>query len=245
MPKLSIIIPCKNEEKDLPKLLASIKQQTFTDYEVIVASWSTDRTKEVAESFGVRVVEHDRVGPGPGRNVGALHAKGEYLLFLDADVVMSSDHYLADVMREFDAKKADIATCYVKPISDNVIDHVMHGAYNMYAKATETVRPHAPGFCMLVRRGTHEKIKGFDEEVVFAEDHDYVQRAAKKGSVFRVLESHPIAVSVRRLDKDGRLGIAIKYVYGELHMMVKGPFKKTPFKYEMGGEVKKKSKKIS
>lgn len=244
MPKLSIIIPCKNEEAQIPKLLASIKRQTFTDYEVIVAdAHSDDGTKKVAEEYGATVIEGGM--PGPGRNRGALHAKGEYLLFLDADVELSSSRYLEDVLREFDKKKADIATCYVRPASDNPIDHVLHGAYNVYAKVMEQIRPHAPGFCMLVRRDTHVKINGFDEEVVFAEDHDYVQRAAKQGSTFRVLESHPIVASVRRLDKDGRLGIAVKYVYGELHMMMKGPMKATPFKYEMGGEAKKTTKKKS
>ena len=239
MPKLSIIIPCKNEEEHLPKLLASIKKQTFKDYEVIVAdAHSTDRTKEIAKSSGAIIIEGGM--PGPGRNRGALRAKGEYLLFLDADVQLTSSRYLEDVIREFDDKKADIATCRVQPLSDLAVDQILHGAYNTFVKATELVRPHAPGFCMLVRRGTHEEINGFDEEVVFAEDHDYVQRAAKQGRTFRLLESHPIAASVRRLEKDGRLGIAIKYVYGELHMLMKGPFKKAPFKYEMGGKTKKK-----
>lgn len=234
VPKLSIIIPCKNEEEHLPNLLASIKKQTFTDYEVIIAdAHSTDRTREIAESFGATVIEGGM--PGPGRNKGALRAKGTYLLFLDADVQLPSPRYLEDVMREFDDKKADVATCRVQPLSDHPVDQILHGAYNTFVKATETVRPHAPGFCMLVRREAHHEIKGFDEDVVFAEDHDYVQRAAKGGRTFRLLESHPIAASVRRLEKDGRLAIALKYVYGELHMLLKGPFKKQPFKYEMGG----------
>ena len=96
MPKLSIIIPCKNEEEQLPKLLASIKRQTFTDYEIIVAdAHSKDRTREIAESFGARVVEGGM--PGPGRNKGALQAQGTHLLFLDADVTFLSHRYLENV----------------------------------------------------------------------------------------------------------------------------------------------------
>jgi hypothetical protein len=87
----------------------------------------------------------------------------------------------------------------------------------------------------LVRRDVHHGINGFDEDVVFAEDHDYVQRAAKDGHRFGILRSHPIAVSVRRLEKDGRLSIALKYVFGELYMMTKGSFKEAPFEYQMGG----------
>lgn len=233
--KLSIVIPCKNEEDLLPKLLASIKKQTFTDYEVIVAdAHSTDRTCEIAKSYGARVVEGGM--PGPGRNRGALNAKGDLLLFLDADVVLASNRYLEDALKEFDAKKADVATCQIHPISDKIIDRALHGAYNAYAKLTEEVLPHAAGMCILVRRHTHEGLKGFNEQVVLAEDMDYVRRAAKEGHRFKVLTSHPIEASVRRLDKEGRWGLVFKYVFGELQMLLTGPITKLPFEYEMGGK---------
>ena len=238
MPKLSIIIPCKNEEEQLPKLLASIKRQTFTDYEIIVAdAHSKDRTREIAESFGARVVEGGM--PGPGRNKGALQAQGTHLLFLDADVTLLSDRYLEDVLKEFEEKRADVATGPIIPQSDKYLDHVFHGFYNAFIKLTESIRPHAPGMCILTKRHMHEGVQGFDEEVVFAEDMEYVQRAVKRGNRFKVLRSQPISASVRRFDKDGRWGIAIKYVYGELRMIVKGPFRKQPFRYDMGGTEKK------
>lgn len=234
MPKLSIVIPVKNEETDLPKLLASIKAQTFTDYEVIVAdAHSTDKTVELAQAAGAIVVEGGM--PGPGRNKGAVHANGDIVAFFDADVQLPSARFLQECLDEMDRKKLDVATCKVKPLSRKPIDRAMHEAYNAYTIATEKLKPHAPGFCILVRRDVHHGINGFDEDVVFAEDHDYVQRAAKDGHRFGILRSHPIAVSVRRLEKDGRLSIALKYVFGELYMMTKGSFKEAPFEYQMGG----------
>lgn len=236
MQKLSIIIPTKNEEENLPRLLASIKEQTFTDYEVIVAdAHSSDGTRQIAEQWGARVVEGGL--PGEGRNKGALEAQGELMLFLDADVVLPSQHWLRDIMFEFDERKADVATCRVSPLSARPIDRIFHGVYNAYAQATERIRPHAPGMCILVRRHTHAGLKGFDEEVVFAEDMDYVQRAHKLGQRFKILKSHPIKASVRRFDRDGRWGIAVKYIFGEIRMILRGPFKKkAPFRYEMGGK---------
>jgi glycosyltransferase involved in cell wall biosynthesis len=237
MPRLSIIIPTKNEEADLPQLLASIKAQTFTDFEIIVAdAHSTDGTVRISEQNGARVIEGGM--PGKGRNAGAIQARGEMLLFLDADVVLSSPDFLKDVLREFDERKADIATCNIRPISNKRIDHVFYSLYNFYAQLTQRFYPHAPGLCILAKRHMHEGIKGFDEEVVFAEDHEYVQRAHRLGKRFRVMTSHPIQSSVRRFDKDGRMGIAMKYLFGEIRMVVKGPFKKMPFKYEMGGDEK-------
>ncbi|MEK7116501.1 MAG: glycosyltransferase [Patescibacteria group bacterium] len=235
MPRVSIVIPVKNEEKILPKLLDSITSQTFKDYEIIVAdAHSTDKTADVARSYGATVVEGGM--PGPGRNRGALHAHGEIIAFLDADVQLPSQKFLQDCLAEMDKKKFDVATCKVTPLSRKPIDRALHEAYNAYVIATEKIRPHAPGFCILVRRHAHLGIKGFDEEVVFAEDHDYVQRAQKQGHRFGILRSHPIAASVRRLEKEGRLTIALKYIFGELRMMAKGSFKELPFDYEMSGD---------
>lgn len=238
MPKVSIVIPTKNEEKNLFSLLHSIKAQTFTDVEVIVAdAHSTDTTREVALSLGAKVVDGGM--PGPGRNRGAAVAKGEIIIFFDADVYLSTSRFIEDCVAEMERKRLDIASCKVKPMSRKPIDKVGHEVYNAYAVMTEKIRPHAPGFCIFVRRATHEAIGGFDEGVVFAEDHEYVQRAEKNGARFGLLRAHPIAVSVRRLEKDGRLAIAFKYIYSEFHMLTKGTFKEMPFEYEMGGEDQK------
>lgn len=235
MPQLTIVIPTKNEEDHLPRLLEWIRKQSFRDYHVIVSDAnSTDRTREIAADFGATVVAGGM--PGVGRNAGAGHATGEWVLFLDADVIFSSKHFLAVCLEEIEEQRLDIATCKVKPQTSRHIDRALHEAYNAYAIATEKIRPHAPGFCIFAKRGAHRAISGFDEEVTFAEDHDYVQRAVKKGYRFGVLRRCPIVVSVRRLDKDGRLAIALKYVYSELRTIVKGPFKgDEPFEYKMGG----------
>lgn len=234
MPKLTIVIPAKNEEATLPRLLESIRSQSYRDFEIVVAdAGSTDATRSIAERFGAKVVEGGM--PGPGRNRGAEAAEGEIIAFFDADVLLTSSRFLDDCLAEMDRKRIDVATCKVKPLSRRPIDRVMHEAYNAYATAMEKVRPHAPGFCILVKRHAHQGINGFDEDVVFAEDHDYVQRAQKQGYNFGLLRSHPIAVSVRRLEKDGRLSIALKYIFVELRMFAKGSFKDMPFDYEMGG----------
>ncbi len=159
MPRVSIIIPTKNEESHLPVLLKNIAAQTFRDYEVIVAdAHSTDETVAIATSLGARVVEGGM--PGPGRNRGAAQAKGEIIIFFDADVQLSKPRFLEDSIAEMERKNLDIATCKVKPLSRNPIDKAFHEVYNAYAVVTEKIRPHAPGFCILVRRATHEKIHG-------------------------------------------------------------------------------------
>ncbi len=93
-PKVSVIVPARNEEASLGTCLESLVAQTGVDFEIIVVDdHSTDRTREIATSFkSVRVIE---AGPLPkgwtGKNnavaAGAREAKGEWLLFTDADTV--------------------------------------------------------------------------------------------------------------------------------------------------------------
>ncbi len=236
MPRLSIVIPTKNEAHVLPRLLDSIRSQTFTDYELIVAdAQSSDNTRNIAASYGARVVEGGM--PGPGRNRGAAQASGEQLVFFDADIQLISARFLEDSLAEMERRKLDFATCKVKPLSRRPVDRALHEAYNVYVQMLEKINPHTAGFCIFVRRQVHESIYGFDETIVFCEDHDYAKRAHKAGYRFGLLRSSYIAVSVRRLDKDGRLAIALKFIYGELHLITKRSFKKMPFEYVMGGEL--------
>ncbi len=93
------------------------------------------------------------------------------------------------------------------------------------------VAPHAPGFCIMVRRDVHERIGGFDETVVLAEDHEYVQRAAEVGK-FRILNSAPMRTSMRRIEKEGLVTLAFKYLYSELYVVTGRPVKSVPFEYE-------------
>jgi len=228
---LSIIIPTYNEEAVLPKLLRSIREQDFSDYEIIIADAnSSDRTREVAQSFGARVVDGGL--PGPGRNRGAAAAQGDRLLFLDADVVLPHGKFLTNTMNEFDRRAFDIATCQINPLSEKAADRLFHWVYNKYATAVAPVLPHAPGFCIFVRRHIHENIQGFDEEIKLAEDHDYTQRAVQFGQ-FGFLSEY-VPVSVRRFDKDGRINIAMKYIICEIYMFLFGSVKSDIFKYRFG-----------
>lgn len=231
-PMVSIIIPAYNEENFLPKLLRSIKRQTYRNKEVIVAdAKSGDKTREVAAFYGAKIVEGGPVAVG--RNNGAKHAKGDILLFLDADVILPDASFLSHAAREFVRRHLGIATCLPTPISTKKIDRAFHNFFNIYIQLLGAMMPHTPGFCIMVRRDIHEKINGFDEKIKLAEDHDYADEAVKCGK-FGVLKSRKIPVSIRRFNKDGRFKIAMKYVFCELHRMTLGSVKSDIFKYKFG-----------
>lgn len=230
--KLSIIIPTYNEEQYLPYLLETIVAQTWRDFEVIVAdNNSTDKTRQLAREFGARIVDGGL--PGVGRNRGAATAQGDLLLFLDADIILPASDFLEKAVQEIEERRLDIATCYLLPMSEKLVDQIMHGAYNKYMKLMSEASPHMPGFCIFSSRQVYEQVGGFDESVTLAEDHDFAKRAKEVGE-YGILTSYKIPVSVRRFDRDGRAKIATKYVLCELYMWTRGKVKSDIFKYRYG-----------
>jgi len=228
---LSIIIPTLNEEALLPGLLKSIQIQEYKDYEVIVSdAGSSDKTINIARKYGCKIVSGG--SPAVARNNGVKIARGEYLLFLDADVILP-EHFLRNILHEFIKRKLDVSTCFFKPLTNKRIDFILHSIANRYIFLTRKIHPHAPGFCILSKRSIHQRINGFNEELKMGEDHDYVRRASKIGS-FGILSSGKILVSVRRLDKDGRFNISLKYLAVEIYRIIIGEIRSEIFNYKFG-----------
>lgn len=102
----SIIIPTKNEEKQIAACLEKIFQQDTTlPYEVIIVdSSSTELTASICKLFTTTVIKEHRAGKGIAVNTGAHHARGKYLCFTEADCRVPSD-WLSVIYDEF--QKAD------------------------------------------------------------------------------------------------------------------------------------------
>ena len=216
---LSIIIPTKNEEIYLPKLLESIKKQTFSDYEIIIAdNRSEDKTLEIAKKFGCIVTKGGM--PGPGRNLGAKIAKGEVLLFLDSDTELDGKFFLELLVEEFNDRKLDSAV--PRSYADgNFLDKMFYGFWNSLVAISQYISPFAGGWCIFARKDMHDKINGFDERIVLGEDSDYAKRIGKIGK-FRMIKGSKIKVSPRRFEKEGHLKIILQSIGVGIFWAIKG-----------------------
>lgn len=197
-PKISVIIPTKNEQDNLPKLLKSLAKQTFEDFEVIVVdNNSIDKTAEIAKKFTNKVFT---AGPerSSQRNFGVRIAKGKYVLFLDADMEL---------------EPTVLAECYESMQKDQsgagvVIDEVAVGrGFLTKIKALEK-KLYAGTEIMEAARFFRKqdilKIGGFDENLIAGEDWDLSQRIRNKGKFERIgakiyhLEEHSLFQDLRK-----------------------------------------------
>ena len=238
---LSIIIPTLDEEDYLPILLQSIKNQSFKDYEVIIAdAGSKDKTLEIAGEYNCRIVQGGL--PAKGRNEGAKVAIGNTFLFIDAEAVFS-ERFLEKALLKFKERKLDIASCGLEPITKNKAYKILHNIlYNLPARLLEDVFPYASNF-ILVKKEIHQRIGGFDEEITLGEDHAYVRKGAKIAK-FGFLKSIKLTLLPRRFQNEGWLTISAKYYFCNLYNIFFGNVRSNIFKYNLKtrDEKKKQSK---
>ncbi|MEK6984278.1 MAG: glycosyltransferase [Nanoarchaeota archaeon] len=227
---ISIVIPAYNEEEYLPKLLGCIKKQTYEDYEIIVADAnSTDKTRQISKKFGCKIVRGGM--PAVGRNNGAKTAKGDILLFLDADVQFESN-FLKNAVGELKKRKLDVAGCYIRPLSSNIVDNVFIWIFNLWISATQFFYPNASGSGIFCKKWLHKKVKGFDETIRLSEDMDYVRRCGKYGK-FRLIKSARSYIAMRRFEREGRLIVGLKLILSAFYRLFFGEIRSDVFKYNL------------
>ena len=112
---ISIIVPVYNVESYLKECLESIRQQTFTDFEVILVNdGSTDSSKEICERFcqqdsRFKLVTQANQGVSIARNRGVRESIGEYIMFVDSDDIIKAN--ILDVLLSYMKEDVDLVEC--------------------------------------------------------------------------------------------------------------------------------------
>jgi len=211
-PVVSIVIVNYNGKVYLENCLSSIAKSTFKSYEIIlVDNASKDGSVDFVKKYSpwVKVIQNEEnLGFAEGNNIGAKHANGDYILFLNNDTEVTS-RWL-EQMVEVAGTDSSIGICGSKVLlldRKNIIDVIggflcdIYGS-GLYALGHLTVDHHqydsirdifsVVGACLLIRRKVFEEIGGFDSRYfILGEDIDLSWRAQLAG--YRVIVN-PLAV---------------------------------------------------
>lgn len=204
--QLSIVIPAWNEEKLLPATLSAIRSAAEAAFPPAGITWelivsnnnSSDRTAEIAEAGGARVVFEPVNQIGRARNTGAAAAQGEWILFVDADSEPSP------------ALFRDLAAALQNPSilggGSLLRMETDHPAGRMILKLWSFISrqlKYAAGSFLFVRTSAFRESGGFDPAFFAAEELDLSKRlkkiARRERQRFVILTNHPMETSARKL----------------------------------------------
>lgn len=250
-PFFSIIIPTLNEEKFVGKLLNDLTHQTYRNFEVIVVDANSEdgtlnKVKQYQSKFSsLKIVKLQKRNVSEQRNKGALLAKGNYLVFLDADGRIKN-HFIFRLNTYIKIHKGLLFLPKLGSIkNDQEMNLAIDFSNAFVAVSTKFGKPFSTGGSMVVERHFFSLIEGFNTEVYLSEDHLLVQTAHKYGVLAKLLPNVEVQFSMRRLYKEGKLSIFIKYIKSTIYYLAKGKVDKKIIEYEMGGHLyNKKSKQV-
>lgn len=202
---ISVIVPTKNEGKNIRRCLESIKKQTTKPAEVIVVdNYSTDNTPTIARRLGAAVYTQ---GPerSSQRNFGASKAKADYLFFIDADMELEDDVILeaANLLNKEPRLKAIIVPEKSVGAGFWAQARTLERSFYLNEPNIEAAR--------IFQKKAFIELGGYDPSLTAAEDWDFHQRFSKKGEIGRI--------NAQIIHHEGKLSLAShltkKYYYAK------------------------------
>ena len=188
-PNISVLIPAYNEESFISKCLESVKSQSYPvdRYEIIVMdNGSTDRTKEIAESMGVRVLNAEGLSIGGVRNLGAEVAEGEIFAYIDADCIAQPNWLFNG--SEFLSGVSNVAAVGGRCFLPNNSTWVQRAwGWKEVHAGTQSVDILSTG-SFFVKRDAFFRVGGFNPRLVAGEDTE-ISRKLKEEGVSLLLSS--------------------------------------------------------
>ncbi len=215
-PIVSVIIPTLNEEQNLGQCIKSLANQTVRDFEVIIADGgSVDRTVEIAERNGFKVLTVEKTRPhdvSTAKNLGAKHAVGDILFFLDADMILDPNCFEVLSKGYQDPDVVGIAL-KVLPSESNRIEKVMYECNNYLARLGNTIGLHEISYfsCHSYRREAFMWVGGFRMDLLACEDLDLSLRLRRLGR-YVVTPRSVLWTSPRRLREWSHHGYVYRYM---------------------------------
>ncbi len=215
---VSIVIPAYNEEKYIGLCLESLAwQQTHYPYEVVVIdNNSTDKTKEVAESYkdklNIRVITETRQGRGIARWRGFEEAAGEIIFSTDADTILPED-WIERFMTYFKNPKTVAVTSLCNIDEPSSIDKAVFKFFQLLANEGHRIalgHYWLSGFSYAIRRDTYIQAGKIDKNLDSLDDIELGRRVRKLGKI-QLVRDLPVLTSNRRFEQGVTSGL-LEYV---------------------------------
>ena len=202
---LSIIIPAFNEEYLIEHCLQSISTSLAANYKpgftseiIVVDNNSTDDTARLATEAGARVVFEPINHIGRARNAGAAEAQGDWLLFIDADSILSPG-LLSEILRLIEEGKS--VGCG-STLRMEGLPWWVEGILKLWT-VTSVMFHWAAGALVVCRSDAFREIDGFDQELYAADEIALSQQlrqwGRQRGLDFVILTKFPLETSSRKM----------------------------------------------
>jgi glycosyltransferase involved in cell wall biosynthesis len=210
---VSIIIPCKNEQGYIGKLLSSLEQQHLSQsFEIIIADAnSSDNTLNIINSYYVKLPNLKVIQgglPSVGRNLGAKEAKGHTLLFIDADAYFKDTNLIRHSVRVFNKRKLDLLGCYLN-IEHNWFVKLIYFFCNIIVNLSKFDKPFVVGTYFMIDKNKFFELGGFDESLMHCEDYFLSKEVnSKKFSLFNGY----VYTDDRRFKKLGYMNMVMYFI---------------------------------
>ena len=208
--KITIVIPCKNEEDYISFLLDDLKKQCLGRTRIIIADASTDNTRNVIlQNKGNLDIEIIEGGPvSIAKNNGAKLATTPYILFIDSDVRFFSDTVILESVYELESNNLDLVGLNLKCYDGDKRAQIGFMLFNFVNNIMRYKVPFAVGSFMLTRRNKFEEYGGFSEKYGTSEDFFLSKQYDVKK--FRLIK-HYCGQDSRRFQKMGYFGM-VRYL---------------------------------
>jgi len=180
---ISVIIPTMNAEKFISKSIESfLKQDIKEKYEIIVVDSSTDRTLEILSKYPVKVIKQKKLGPAAARNFGVKKARGDIVVFMDADCIAPKT-WLKKLTEPFSDKEiAAVAGVYkIWNKESSIARFLQYEIEQRYERMKNATNIDFVGsYNCAYRKKIFTGFGGFDEKMIQAEDPDLSFRISSK-----------------------------------------------------------------
>lgn len=174
-PLVSIIIPTRNSQETIEYCLQTIKQQTYARIETILLDrFSSDNTLKIAKKFDAQIFTFD-CERSAAKNYGAKKAHGQFLLFIDSDMMLDRK-VVEECVKKHAKNNVDAVT-----IPEIYVSHGLFGEYRKTEKTSLSKLKDLLEIPRFFKKDAFLKIGGFDEKLVCGEDFDLFQRFKNAG----------------------------------------------------------------